>query len=267
MLIDCGTRTPVQLHNAGIPLSDIDIVYISHQHGDHAGGLEEFAFTRYDWMNRPQTSKEWKNKQPIIFGNKVLLEKLWNHTLKGGLESMEGFIATLDTYFNVIALKGNEPFFWHGWKFDLVQQVHVMTGSTFMDSYGLFMSKEGYESVYFTIDTQFYQPEQVKKFFEAADIIIEDCELTGVDTRTGNMDFKSGVHSNYAQLAGWESANATKLSPEIKSKIWLSHYQDFYNEGLDYKGQSCNWDEMAYNDGFAGFLFVGQELEIGRKDA
>jgi ribonuclease BN (tRNA processing enzyme) len=54
LLIDCGSRIPLALINSGIKLADIDAIYISHAHSDHIGGLEEAAFTRYDWARHPR---------------------------------------------------------------------------------------------------------------------------------------------------------------------------------------------------------------------
>jgi ribonuclease BN (tRNA processing enzyme) len=39
LLIDCGANSPLALKRAGIKLSSIDAIAISHCHGDHFGGL------------------------------------------------------------------------------------------------------------------------------------------------------------------------------------------------------------------------------------
>jgi ribonuclease BN (tRNA processing enzyme) len=39
LLIDCGANSPLALKRAGIGLSSIDAIVISHCHGDHFGGL------------------------------------------------------------------------------------------------------------------------------------------------------------------------------------------------------------------------------------
>jgi ribonuclease BN (tRNA processing enzyme) len=39
LLIDCGANSPLALKRAGIKLSSIDAIVISHCHGDHFGGL------------------------------------------------------------------------------------------------------------------------------------------------------------------------------------------------------------------------------------
>jgi ribonuclease BN (tRNA processing enzyme) len=289
LLIDAGTRIPLQLRKFGIPLKEIDAIYVSHQHADHIGGLEEIAFSRYDWINKPRHYNRWPGEAyaPKLYGNVHLLEELWEQSLKGGLKSMEGFDATLETFFEVHPIEPNDSFTWEGWNFQLIQQIHVMTGSMIMPTFGLIVRKESVLDperkspvIYFTTDSQHCSPRQSEIFYKEADIIFQDCECAGVDMshKEGeeilveeNEDttvavphqrfkFGSGVHANYAQLAGYPSANSVVLSPQIKAKMWLSHYQDFVLEGKDFYGNPCDWAKEAKEDGFAGFVEVGQEF-------
>lgn len=41
-LIDCGASTPVAMKKFGVSTDDIDLIFISHFHGDHFGGLPFF---------------------------------------------------------------------------------------------------------------------------------------------------------------------------------------------------------------------------------
>jgi ribonuclease BN (tRNA processing enzyme) len=277
MLIDCGARVPLALINAGIKLSDIDTIYISHAHADHIGGLEEIAFSLYDWVRRPRSWDDYAAMAkrdyfdpgvtyaayaPKLIANEKLLEELWNYSLRGGLDSMEGFDSTLETFFQPVPVKANVPFYWQGWRFDLIQQIHIMTGSIIKYTFGLLMSKSGNKTVYFTTDSQHCSPRQVEIFYKRADLIFQDCECTGVDTVSREFKFGSGVHASYAQLAGWPSANSVKLSPEIKSKMLLDHYQDFVSKMKDGFGNDCDWYRLAAEDGFKGFVAVGETYEV-----
>lgn len=252
LLIDCGTRIPMALHAQNIPINSINDIYVSHAHGDHCGGLEEMAFLRYDWTRKPKSYKEG-NYAPRLIANAQLLKDLWDKTLSGGLESMEGFVANISTFFEPCPIKDNQAFKWQGWTCQLIQQIHIMTGSTIASTFGLLLFKEGHKSIYFTTDSQHCSPRQMEIFYKQADIIIQDCECT---------PFMSGVHANYIQLAGYPEANSVKLSDDIKAKMWLSHYQDFVSNGKDFFGKDCDWIEKAKNDGFAGFVKVGQTFEI-----
>jgi len=260
MLIDAGYQVPNALQNLGIDIKSIDDIYVSHLHADHIGGLEYFAFMRYDWMNKPKNSFG-KGYAPKLIGNVQLLKDLWDKSLRGGLESMEGFVATIDTFFETDPIEPNESFTWQGWTAKLVQQIHIMSGSVIMPSYGIMFSKEGHRTVYFTTDSQHCSPRQIEDFYEQADMIFQDCECVGVNMKDEKFVFGSGVHANYAQLAGWESANSIKLSDKVKAKMWLSHYQDFVLEDKDFMGNDIIWEAAAIEDGFRGFVCVGDRLE------
>jgi hypothetical protein len=76
------------------------------------------------------------------------------------------------------------------------------------------------------------------------------------------MNFCSHVHANYGQLAGYENSNSTILPSEIRNKMILTHYQDFLMEDTDFYGNPCIWQSRAQNDGFIGFVKVGDTYEI-----
>ena len=79
MLIDCGYQVPTALRANGIDFKEIEDIYISHLHADHIGGLEYFAFQRYNWATRPRVADE---NSPRIIGNRHLLVQLHPPRLK-----------------------------------------------------------------------------------------------------------------------------------------------------------------------------------------
>jgi len=80
MLIDCGGDVRFSLAESGIALTDLDAVYISHLHSDHIGGMEWLALSTYFGKD---------SKRFALFGEKLLLGRLWNNSLKGGLECIQ----------------------------------------------------------------------------------------------------------------------------------------------------------------------------------
>jgi ribonuclease BN (tRNA processing enzyme) len=46
-LIDCGRQAPDQIHDAGLSWHVLEGQIVTHHHGDHSYGLEDFAFMRY----------------------------------------------------------------------------------------------------------------------------------------------------------------------------------------------------------------------------
>ena len=259
MLIDAGWALPYALQNANIDAKSIDDVYISHLHADHVGGLEYLALMRYDWMNKPSVAGE---TAPTLIANERLMKELWEKTLRGGLETLEGIDCKLETFFKLRPIAPNERFEWMGWECRLVQQIHIMAGSMISNTFGMILKKEGHKTLYLVTDSQHCSPHQLEVFYREADIIIQDCELVGLNVPTRRMQFCSHVHANYGQLAGYDGSNSSILPDEIKEKMYLGHYQDFYDDGKDFFGNECDWDALAREDGFAGFLHVGMTLEM-----
>lgn len=198
LLLDCGSDLKFSLKEYGLKPTDLTDIYISHPHADHIGGLEFVAFCTKFVPNHPS---------PNLILSESMVEKLWDNSLKGGLESLEGESATLGTYFNVQPIVENGSFMWGDISFKLVQVVHVMNDRSFMPSYGLLFNANGTD-VFWSSDTQFC-PKQIMKFYDFADLILHDCETS---------PFASGVHPLY---------NEMKLLPEaVKKKMWLYHYSD-----------------------------------------
>jgi hypothetical protein len=83
-----------------------------------------------------------------------------------------------------------------------------------------------------------FQPMRVMSEYDNSDIIFQDCET--YDWQTGKS--KSGVHAHYRELL--------TLPEEIRSKMWLYHYQD------------ARPLPDAKADGFAGFVEQGQVFEL-----
>ena len=263
MLIDAGWALPYMLKENQVDINTITDVYVSHAHADHIGGLEFLGFTRYDWVKKP-AKKSVNDGFPELhlIANSRLVDELWDRSLSGGMSSLEGLDATLKTFFEVAPISPNQQFIWCGWTCKLIQQIHIMTGTVITNTFGLFMEKPGHPSLYFVTDSQHCSPRQIEVFYKKADVIFQDCECIGVNTPNKVSSFMSGVHANFAQLAGWESANSVKLSDEIKGKMYLTHYQDFVSDGKDFFGNECDWDALASEEGFAGFLRPGRTFEF-----
>lgn len=196
LLIDCGSDARFSLYELGLSYRDINAVYISHLHADHAGGLEWLSFTtKFD----PACHK------PTLYINEKTTYDLWNKVLAGGLSSLQGVIADLSTYFHVKPIKENGSFIWEKIEFNIVQTIHIVSGFTIVPSYGLIFTINDI-TVFITTDTQFSH-NHLMSFYQMADVIFHDCETNSV---------KSGVHAHYNELV--------TLDAPTKSKMWLYHY-------------------------------------------
>jgi len=235
MMFDFGATAPyVYRDEMGLDFKDIDAVYITHQHGDHIGGLELLAFSRYFI---PIKDASGTVVRPKLYAMRTLMRDLWEHSLRGGLESLQGKIMSLTDYFDCKPISDNKHFDWEGYRFTPIQTVHVRSGYIIKHSYGLGIAKllpsgkttNNYYDTYITSDTQFDLG--LMEYYKKANRIFHDCETT---------PFKSNVHPNYADLK--------TLPDDVKKKMWLYHYGaaiDTYTE-----------------DGFAGFVEKGQVFEF-----
>lgn len=223
LLVDCGSDIRNSLAALGFDSSSLEAVYISHLHGDHIGGLEWLAYQSYFKQAR---------EKPRLFIHESLSEKIWDNCLSGGLASLKSKEATLETFFEVNSLQ--KDFFWEKSHFSLIQMTHVFNGKDKQPCFGLFFHVEG-KKILFTSDTQFI-PEELMTYYKSADLIFHDCET---------MPFKSGVHASYTDLV--------TLPLEIKSKMWLYHY----NEGTL---------PQAKKDGFKGFVSRQDSFDLLRPE-
>ncbi len=224
LLIDCGGDVRRSLARQGFSALDITDVYVSHLHADHIGGLEWLGLFSYFVRTRNDSSL-----RPRLHIRKTLIEDLWL-SLHGGMGTVEGHVADLETFFAVRPIDRNGSFKFGGTEFRTVQVVHYYDGFEIVPTYGLLFERNEIR-VFITTDTQF-SPNQMKEFRTKADYIFQDCETA---------PFQSGVHSHFEELK--------TLSEDLKGRMWLYDYQD--GEKPD-----CT------ADGFLGWVQQGQVFEF-----
>ena len=212
ILIDCGTLCPYileKLYNTKI--SQIRNVILTHPHADHIGGVEEMVL-----IGRYIT----KQKVNIIIP-KPFKKKLWNESLRGGIQFSEIGKMKFEDYFTEIPSERilKKPFeMYHAElgniDLKLFRTRHVTTKpASFKDSqlsYGVLID----EKILFTGDTQFNEPQLrfLLTKYKNIEYIFQDCDVSG---------YSSGVHASYDQLC--------TLPPEIRAKMYLCHYSDSVN--------------------------------------
>jgi len=240
LLIDCGSFASIALkEEMGLNVWDLDAVYVSHIHADHVNGLEEVEYCTYfnPAIPRPKLFVQGQyiiNNEGHAFSS-GLVNDLWHDCLKAGSRGLEKLDAQLHTYWDVQAVESNGHFVWEGIKFDIVQTVHVSAHRKIENSFGLMWNDpDTGERVYITTDTQHCPVNAMMAYLTECDVIFHDCETA---------PFASNVHAHYESLK--------TLPAEIKSKIWLYHYQDNVIDEWDM------WSTKAQKDGFRGFVKTG----------
>lgn len=209
LLIDCGTRCPQALHDAGIPLAQLENYLITHSHADHIGGLEEVQlFNRYVVKRKP--------KMVIAPDYEKIL---WEQSLRGGSERSEGQPLGFRDLWQVL-----QPSLAAGYpretfelelgaiNLKMPRTLHFPDSASSWQECAWSCAVILDERVLFTSDTRF-DPELIHSFdalfnFEC---IFHDCQL-----------FTGGVHASIHELA--------TLPQALKRKIVLMHYGDKWQD-------------------------------------
>jgi Metal-dependent hydrolases of the beta-lactamase superfamily III len=189
LLIDCGITAPLSLHQLGQPLDGIHAILITHIHADHIGGLEEFAF-RMKFQYR---------KKPVLYVPDILVEPLWEHSLRGGLEQEHW--RTLDDYFEVQRVREGAPAELHdGLTVEIIRTEHI-PGKI---SYSLLFNN----SFFYSSDMRF-QPGLVTDLVRNRGcVVFHDCQFVT----------PGAVHATLDELL--------TLPEDVQSKVYLMHYAD-----------------------------------------
>jgi ribonuclease BN (tRNA processing enzyme) len=227
LLFDAGTTIAESLNAAGYEPKDIDSIFISHLHADHAGGVEYLGFKNFF------STFPFGQIKPKLISHKSVLESGWDNTWKGGMKSIEGKMTTLETFFDTVYLEDNGVYDFYGTEIKIIQTVHIVDDRKIVPSYGIMFNNYLGETIFITGDSQM-NPNQLRKYYDEADIIFHDCELA---------DYDNSVHAQYNKLK--------TLPGDIKDKMWLYHYTT--------QNGTIELPE-AVVDGFMGFVKRGDEF-------
>lgn len=234
LLIDCGSLCPYIFDSVyKSDFGSVQNLLVTHPHADHVGGVEELVLT----------SKYIKQRKINLVIPNEYKKKLWNHTLKGGIQYSEYGLMHFSDYFNQIKpeKKLKAPFEMYDFNLEnlnlkLFRTRHVTSGNRSLKhsqySYGVILDNK----VLFTGDTQFNKNQLmwILQNFQI-ECIFHDCDVNGKG---------SSVHTPYEMLK--------TLDKDVRNRMLLNHY----DKGIEKINPKL--------DGFIGFTQKGIYYDFGR---
>ncbi len=205
ILIDCPHPIRKMLHeatnSAGHPLDlpDIEAVLLSHLHGDHASGLEDFAYYNYFALRR----------RARLITHPDAASRIWDNLLAAGMDStITGPERTtihrrFTDYFDLTVVDPGaaRPVTFGPFQIEARPTLHAIPTCAYRIQAGEFR-------LGFSADTSF-DPGLIE-WFADCDLILHEA----TDGPTG------GVHTTVEELRG--------LDPAIVERIKIFHFRDAY---------------------------------------
>ncbi len=246
LLIDFGATGPLALHRlkdmpefsylgsgGNICYSALRGVIITHLHADHIGGLEE-------WASIIRFARCAETRRPELFGSAELIRSLWEHSLRGGLGSLNGRQASLEDYFAPKPLDVNDKerplTMMERFELGLFPTDHIRVERQFdWPSFGVSMrdASTGSLAIY-SGDTRFDRAGFGGRMDRAC-IIFHDVQLE---------DSLEPIHASLKDLR--------TLPEAVRKRTYLYHYSD-------------EWDDPSFNfvsREFAGFAQPNQRYVL-----
>jgi len=224
-LIDCGRQAPEQLAGAGLGWHHIDGQLITHVHGDHVYGLEEFAFVRYYCGVGRQEAAMNSGPRPQLVAHSAVCAELWEvlgPSLRYRSDAAGNPVpGRLEDYFELLAPLRVEPPRRAAWnhaevfrsgELELVaretRHVHGKPSTSFEialpETSGLCAWWSGVSVV---------DAELLQRLSARTSVFFHDCTFT---------EFPGQVHGLFSDFE--------KLPAQLREKIVLMHHEDALEE-------------------------------------
>ncbi|MEO8179395.1 MAG: MBL fold metallo-hydrolase [Deltaproteobacteria bacterium] len=220
-LIDCGRQAPEQLASAGMRWHDVTGQLVTHVHGDHVFGLEEFAFVRYYTSNSRVPAVMKGGPRPRLAAHSAVLSELWE-VLGPSLRyrsdaSGQPVTGSLGDYFEVLRPKAVEAPAQAAWNHaetfrvaDLslvVRETRHVYGKP-STSIELELPGQASRLAWWSGDSV-VDAELLESLAPRTTIFFHDCTF---------VDFPGQVHGLFSDFE--------KLAPSLREKIVLMHHDD-----------------------------------------
>ena len=215
VLIDCGPTAMQSMREMGIPIHEVTAILITHLHGDHVGGLEQFAWERF-YTGGENGTPSW-SETPVRSTQRILDDL--RTTLWACMDEWTDFEGAhyegYERLFDTTPFEQDTPFTIGGVCFEFHWTPHVTQDDVDKPCFGVKVWREDdpSECFYFTSDTTF-RTDIGDRYPTGA--IFHDC--TFIPPHIGS------VHTHYVELK--------TLPDSVKNRIVLMHHT-IVPDGID----------------------------------
>lgn len=252
-LIDCGRQAPEQLAGAGLGWHSIAGQLVTHVHGDHVYGLEEFAFVRYYCRGEDCDAVMKGGQRPRLAAHSAVLGELWE-VLGPSLryrsdEGGEPVPGTLGDYFDVLAPTRIEPAKRAAWNhaeafgsadLQLVARETRHVYGKPSTSFEFALPGQNGRCAWWSGDSV-VDSELLHGLLPRTSVFFHDCTFT---------EFPGQVHGLFSDFE--------KLEPELRAKIVLMHHEDDIEQ---YRGRAESLGFRLAMPGDVFDLYDGARLQ------
>lgn len=254
-LIDCGRQAPDQLYRAGISWHQVTGQLVTHVHGDHVYGLEEFAFTRYYCSGEEEPAVVQGGARPALLAHSAVLGELWEvlgpslrYRSDAGGNPVEG---RLEDYFELMQPKSVEGPAQSSWNHSesfsgpeltiVARETRHVHGKP---STSLELSLPGRrDQIAWWSGDSVVDADLLRRLEPRTSVFFHDCTFT---------EFPGQVHGLFSDFE--------RLSPSLRSKIVLMHHEDDIE---DYRARAEALGFRLCMPGDVYDLFTGRRLAVG----
>lgn len=244
-LIDCGRQAPDQLHAAGVSWHEIEGQIITHVHGDHTFGLEDFAFSRFFHADRGVESVRDGGPRPKLVCHRAVREEVWQ-TMAAALRYVPDPEAPtsgrLEHYFDIIEPTRVEPpaampwsraehFAVGGLRLVARDTEHV-PGKPSTSLEILVGEGEGDDRIAWWSGDVTVMPKLLAELEPRTTVFFHDCTFT---------EYPGQVHGSFQALES--------LPEHIRRKVVLMHHED------DLEDHRARAEALGFRIALPGFVF------------
>ncbi len=219
-LIDCGRQAPDQLEAAGLTWHAITGQIITHVHGDHTFGLEDFAFMRYYTTSLGVAPIIAGGPRPYLVTHDAVLDEIWQmlapslRYLKKGEDLFAGRMAD---YFEVVAPHKREDPQAHAWEhaqhfrvgpMDLIARENEHVPGKPSTALEISIPGQSGRIAWWSGDSTVV-PEDLIRLASVSSVLFHDCTF---------VEYTGQVHGSFAMLSA--------LPQDVREKMVLMHHED-----------------------------------------